>query len=319
MHTRLAIALAVASLAALLDAPAEAQSNPAIAEQMFREGQQLLRQGRISEACEKLAASQRLDPAIGTLMNLAYCHELEGKTASAWSEYADAAAQSARAEEPQRERFAREHAAALEPSLSKMRIEVPRDVAGLEVRLDGTPLPVASIGPEVPVDPGEHTLEASAPAKKAWRQPLHVAPGRGLTVARVELEDDAGSDAALAAPTHPSRTLGYVLAGVGVATVGVGVALLVRAGAFDHKSNDEANVARQFSPPDPTFVSASLADHQSAVASQTAGLVTAGVGAAVLGAGAYFYFARGAAPAAGMHVVPGLAPGQASLALTGAF
>ena len=317
MRTRLA--LSAASLIALGGAPAAAQSNPAIAEQMFREGQQLLRQGRFAEACDKLAASQRLDPATGTLMNLAYCHELEGKTASAWSEYADVVAQSARAAEPQRERFAREHAAALEPTLSKMRVEVRPEAARLEVRLDGTPMPPASVGPEVPVDPGEHTLEASAPGKKAWRQSLRVDAGRGVTVVRVELEDDDGTGVAQAPPGHPSRTAAYVLGGVGVAAVGLGVALLVRAIAFDHKSNDEASVARQFSPPDPTFVSASLADHQSAVGNQTAGLVTAGVGAAVLGVGAYLFFARGAAPASGARVVPGLAPGQAGMWLTGAF
>jgi hypothetical protein len=317
MQTRLA--LAAAALVVLTGAPAAAQSNAAIAEQMFREGQQLLRQGRFSEACEKLAASQRLDPAIGTLMNLAYCHELEGKTASAWSEYSDAAAQAARAAEPQRQGFAREHAAALEPTLSKMRIEIAPGVATVEVRLDGVPLPPASIGPEVPVDPGEHVLEASAPGKKPWRQPLHVAPGRGLTLARVELEDDAAAGAPAQAGTHPSRTLAYVLGGVGVATVGVGVALLVRAYAFDRKSNDEANTARQFSPANPVFVSASLDDHQSAVANQTAGLITAAVGAAVLGAGAYFYFARGSTPTTGLQVVPELSPGRAAMSVSGAF
>jgi hypothetical protein len=317
MRTRLV--LAAAALVVLTGASAAAQSNAAIAEQMFREGQQLLRQGHFSQACEKLAASQRLDPAIGTLMNLAYCHELEGKTASAWSEYSDAAAQAAHASEPQRAAFAREHAAALEPTLSKMRVDIQQAIANAEVRLDGIPLPAASIGPEVPVDPGDHVLEASAPGKKPWRQPLHVDQGRGLTVARIELEDDAAAGVSAPAESHPSRTLAYVLGGVGVAAVGVGVALLVRAYAFDRKSNDEANTARQFSPPDPVFVSASLADHQSAVTNQTAGLVTAGVGAAVLGAGAYFFFARGSAPTTGLQVVPELSPGRAAMSVGGAF
>jgi hypothetical protein len=113
--------------------------------------------------------------------------------------------------------------------------------------------------------------------------------------------------------------LAYVLGGVGVAAVGAGVALLVRAVAFDRKSNDEANTARQFSPPDPVFVSASLADHQSAVGNQTAGLVTAGVGAALLGAGVYFYLVRGSAPTTGLQVVPELSPGCAAMSVGGAF
>jgi len=61
----------------------------AAAEALFQEGRALLMAGKAEQACPKLEDSQRLDPATGTLMALALCHEQEGKLASAWAAFAD--------------------------------------------------------------------------------------------------------------------------------------------------------------------------------------------------------------------------------------
>src|SRR5256885_15012907 len=83
----IAVGLALLSLAA----PAAAQSrDAATAEALFRQGRQAIENKNYQEACAKFSESQKLDPAAGTLMNLATCEEKVGKLASAWQHWKEA-------------------------------------------------------------------------------------------------------------------------------------------------------------------------------------------------------------------------------------
>src|SRR5687767_14605716 len=133
--------MAVAGSAALAFASASASAiaqteGKALAETLFRDGRTLLEQGRTKEACAKFASSQRIEPKLGTLLNLATCHEAEGKTASAWAEFTEAAVQAERANQPERQAFAREHAEALARRLSRVSIVFQED-PGVSLTIDG--------------------------------------------------------------------------------------------------------------------------------------------------------------------------------------
>src|SRR5262249_32964060 len=67
-------------------------SNQVAAESLFREARRLVDAGRYAQACEKFSASQKLDPAVGTLLNLGLCYEKIGRTAAAWATYHEASA-----------------------------------------------------------------------------------------------------------------------------------------------------------------------------------------------------------------------------------
>lgn len=169
------------------EASAEAYDG-AGAEVLFREGKQLMDQKNYAAACPKLAESYRLDPATGSLLALALCYERAGKLASAWVAYTDAAARAKREGQADRERGAEARARELEPKLAKLivKVEAP-DIPGLEVIRDGVHLGPAALGTAIPVDAGEHVVEAQAPGREPFREVVEATGAEELTVIVPEL------------------------------------------------------------------------------------------------------------------------------------
>jgi tetratricopeptide (TPR) repeat protein len=172
----LAFRIALLSILFMVARSAVAQPTPAdraLATDLFQRGRKALLAGIYAEACPLLEESQRLDPAGGTLLNLALCHEQLGRTATAWSEFHDALAQARRERRDDRVKYAQEHIAALDKRLSRLVIELAPEVSalpGLRVERDGSELRASAFGAAMPVDPGEHVVRATAPGCQASEQ-----------------------------------------------------------------------------------------------------------------------------------------------------
>jgi hypothetical protein len=149
--------------------------NQVLAQSLFDDAVALMRDGRYVEACPKFAESHRLDPAGGTVINLAYCLEKQKKLASAYAAYSDAVSFAIRDGRKEREATARERVQAIAHLLSRIavRVEGPSQLEGLEVFLDGTALRPAAWGGS-PVDPGPHRVRATAPGHREWVETLTV-------------------------------------------------------------------------------------------------------------------------------------------------
>lgn len=142
------------------------------------------------EACPKFEESLRLDAGMGTQFNLAHCWEKLGRTASAWALFLDVAAAARAANQPQRETAARERAKALEPKLSRLRIDVPDPAEEMKIERDGLDVGEAMWGTAVPVDPGVHVIEVRAPGKKKWSDEIRVSgSARTMSIKVPPLED----------------------------------------------------------------------------------------------------------------------------------
>jgi hypothetical protein len=216
-------------------------STGALAETLFRDGKALMAEGEYAKACPKLAESQRIDPGVGILLALAFCHEKEGKTATAWSEFVTAEGIAERANDVDRQRLARGYIERLEPKLVRVTIRVQpemRRVEGFELRHNGVVLAPPTWGTTAPVDLGEHVLEATAPGRQSWTSRFVLREGDAAETVEVPaLEPEAPATTPLPPPplslgthdSHPFRTWGFAVGGLGLASVAVGAYFGVRA------------------------------------------------------------------------------------------
>lgn len=193
----------------VLGAPgARAEPSPAeraLATSLFRAGRELSAAGKTREACEKFAESQRLDPAAGTLLNLAICHEELGLLATAWAELNDSLALALRDGRADREEIARAHLGALEPRLPRVTVELEdRDPpADLAVSLDDVVLRPAALWTPIPVDPGAHRLVARAKGRRAFELRFGAVEAQSQTLAVPVLAAEPEPPPAPTAPTPP--------------------------------------------------------------------------------------------------------------------
>lgn len=225
-----------ASSVALADVSA---TDKATAQALFDQAKQLAASGKYVEACPKFEESERLDPGIGTQFQLASCYEHAGRIASAWTLFLDVASAARGMKQAEREKVARDRAAALEAKIPKLTIAVAgaEGSPDLEVKRDGVLVGRAQWGAPLPCDPGEHVVTARAPGKKPFEKRLQLAAGATASIAIPSLENADAATAATATMTPPAsgahvetseragssqRTIGLVVAGVGVVGLGVG-------------------------------------------------------------------------------------------------
>jgi len=136
-------------------------------------------QGAYPEACKKLEESDRLDPALGTLFNLADCYEKSGRTASAWSLFLHAAAASEARGQHAAAQIARERADGLSATVPQFAILVPPEarIAGLVIRRGEDVIGEAQWNTPIAVNPGSYAVSATAPGHAPWSAEIVVANG----------------------------------------------------------------------------------------------------------------------------------------------
>jgi hypothetical protein len=293
-----------------------ARADPSLADrsmatQLFKEGRALLEQGHVPQACRKLEESLRLEPGGGTLLNLALCHEREGRTATAWVEFTEALGIAKRDDRPQRIDFARAHIAQLEPALSRLFIQVPgvADLPDLEIKRDGSIVGRAAWGSPIPVDPGDHVVEALAPGKIPWRESVVIgSKADSKTLVVPALENAPGQEASggpsatpgpapavTSAPAGPpaldfgkvppeeapetlrvgANVPAWIALGLGVAAAGTGTYFALR--ALSEKSDADRAC--------PNDVCSAEGARQNSDAIKSANFATAGFGVGVVGLG----------------------------------
>lgn len=218
----------------------------AVAQALFDEAIKLIEAGRWKEACPKLEASNEASWAPGTTINLADCYEHIGRTASAWAKFLESEPHFRRRTPPDpRADVAKQRAEALAPKLSRLTVEVPAEakIEGMVIKRDGDTVSEGQWGSGVPVDPGRHVVEVSAPGKEAWKWEAEVADGGATVAVKVPVLKDA-----VVAPV-PSVDAGMPLPRkVAIGLGAAGVAGLVVGGIFGGLAADKVGASNATCP-----------------------------------------------------------------------
>ncbi len=291
-----ALLLGLALAGATLVAPAARADDEAAATQLFNAGRDLMKQGDFAAACPKLAESARLKPTVGALAKLAACEEHEKRLVSAYTRWQQAlnVARSVgdeRAADVEREvaRIAR-----VVPKVSVATVGVmPADAV---IRIDDTTLGPASLGVPLPVEPGPHTVQATAAGKKAWSTTVQSsADGATTTVSIPPFEDapalapvplPSPSPAPATSPTTSTPPSPSTQASpspssspwptVGLVTAATGLVSLAAGGAFGFVAMGKRNDAHCQGTTCPDAPSASTLGDAKTAADWSTGLLIAG-------------------------------------------
>ncbi len=318
-----AVAVALAFAAAC--APALAHADTSEPEELFAQAVELMKNDKFQEALPKLEEAQRRDPGLGTQFNLAVCYEKLGRLGSAYRNYVAVAQLAKQSGRKQREDAAREKIIALVGRIATLAITLAdHDKDRLVVRVDGAVVAHDDLGGYA-VDPGEHRIEVTAPAKKPWSTTLAApAEGQRAAVAVPVLEDVKGDTKVVEITrdgSDPRRTWGFIAGGIGLAGLvagGVtGILLLNAKSTADDRCKPRCIGADGL--PDQEGIDA--VNRGKALA--PINVVAWGVGIAGVAVGAYLLLTGGsstAPPAAtGLRIVPSGGPAAASLSVSRAF
>jgi hypothetical protein len=221
------VAIVLAATPAAGDAPRREDVEKA-ATALFEQGRQLLEAGQETAACDKFEASLRLDPQIGTKLNVAACRESHGKPLDAYRLFEEAASADAGvAGKETRAAFARERMQKLLPKLVRVKLAIPP--AAAVVKLEGVEqrvLAAAEWSRELVVAPGVLAVTVTAPGYEPLRIERANAAGALATYDATKLEPVAKivTGPERPAPRRASK-LPWIVGGAGAGAIAVSFGL----------------------------------------------------------------------------------------------
>ncbi len=332
---------------------ASAQSSDAAAARtLFQEARKAADAGDYTTACPKFADSYQLDPAVGTLLNVADCEQRLGHLAEAWARFQKAIDQLPKTDD--RRSAVEKMTADLEKRLPHLTIRLtPVTPRGAVVERDGAPVVSSSLGVALPVDPGHHVVVVKVAGHQERRFEVDVAEGESKLIqgepgpslppiksptvvtpltttpkAKVNgveaqaVKGGTGPHSPQPArqqqrllPSQPishSRTSAYIVGGVGAAGIVVGI--ITRALAFGQKStiSGHCNANKACDATGLDAVS-------SASTYQTVSTVSLLIGLAGIGTGVYLAIGDSEKPAAQATLQPMVLPMGTGLSIRRAF
>jgi hypothetical protein len=302
-HAIAAAAAAAVALVAAAPARADDTDDKRDAARLFKEGRAAVKAGDLDEACDKFEASFRLDPAIGTKLNLADCFEQKGLLVAAYRLFDEAAAEAARTSKEGRESFARDRADALATRLYLLTLELVDPAPNTTVTVAGVVVAPAAWAAPRALLPGSIAIAVTAPGRTPYHTRVDGGAGESRTLripalaplAPGEVDPTVGAATGgpgadlTARPARPSRRLAYIVGGSGAGLLATSLVL----GLVARSRYQDADCGPDHGFPDGTCSATgqAQADRARTLADVGTGFAVAGV--AAVGVGVYLFLRGG--------------------------
>ena len=238
--------------------PAQAAPDPmAAARTQFQQGLALETAGDWAGALAlfQQVAAVKLTPQVR--FNIALCEEHLGRLAIALGDYRIAASEADAAKAADVAALVEKHQDELRNRIPKVVIKRGEGGEYASVTLDGISLGSSSVGSELPVDPGPHTITAKAPGYKPFTTSFNMAEKESktveLTLEKIIMAADptadmntgsaatpgnGGAEKPAEPPHKPNRLLPIVVGSVGVASlITSGIFFALRSGTIKDLNN----------------------------------------------------------------------------------
>lgn len=242
----LALGSGVSTLSAVSTASAAEKDELSNARAKFQQAVELEQAGNYAHAVQMFreVGQVRMTPQVR--YHIATCEEKLGKLVAALGGYELALAE-AESLGPEFQKEVEEKASALRARIPKLVIERGEGAKAAIVDLDGVSLGSSSIGVEVPIDPGPHTIQAKAPGYEPYNATVEVTEGEieRISISLEKLTESAKPkddvEAPPSAPTEkPLRTTRLIAYGTGGFALAAGAATFV----FWYKRNSALDQMR---------------------------------------------------------------------------
>jgi hypothetical protein len=320
--TSLSLALPIGLTPAL--ARGETPTELKRARAQFQRGIELEQAGNWSEAIQQFREVGQVRMTPHVRFHIAFCEEGLGRLVTALGGYELALSEA--------DQVGADFRGEVETAIKNLKERIPKLVIergegadAATVQLDGVDLGASSVGVEVPLDPGPHSVAATAPGMKPFSTTADL---REREVTRVTLVLEAEPEPAKPPPPKeqvlvvtreepPKRLVPYLIGGAGVA------ALLGAGALFVLKQTTQAELEEKC--PDPNACDPAYEDTYNRMRFYGyAAPIAAGVGAAAVGVSVYMLFFRKSKqspPKTTMSplLVPGTKSGFAGITVNGGF
>ncbi|MDF3069707.1 MAG: hypothetical protein K0R38_5308 [Polyangiaceae bacterium] len=339
-------ALGAALLGVTGPAAAQGDEQRAGARTLATEGAQAFNEGRFKEAVDLFAKAESLMHAPPHLLFMARAHTKLGQYVKAREAYLKIVKEQLPANAPQAFRDAQlaadEERKQVEPHIGRLKVTVEgaEGAKDLAVTIDGQPFPVVLLGVPQPMDPGEHTVTATATGFKQ-AAPATVSlkdAGSGAVAVKMEVDNSVPPPGATPAPVDSSSVLSapsgappsdsgsgnglrvgsYIGFGVGAVGIALGTVFVLKSAS--NRKDADAAAAECGSPcykDDPAAIKVADLDDK-ARSAQTLGIVGYVVGGLGVATGVtLFVLSSGKKSDSSAFVAPYVGPG--ALGVRGAF